>query len=263
MELISGKLHTLIQPGILDVKQKLREGWTRKEVKRTEIHVSDLLYCKRQKCFERIDDNTNPRPIDNKKLMYFFGGQSLHRGIAEILGDEFEYEKEIVWNGDGGIDIIGHPDAIWKQDHVIVEVKSTTSAGVLKKPFKNHVRQISAYIAMTGAPYGKLFYIILGQPDIKNPFQEYLISLTNEEREKILTDLENDALELQRGIDSKSPENVSHIAFDKSYKNKLGFNWLCAECVFYDRCLEMIAKDGEPAKPLVQISGHIFGTEYT
>ena len=99
------------------------------------------------------------------------------------------YEKEIVWTR-GGIDIIGHPDAIWKQDHVIVEVKSTTSVGVLKKPFKNHVHQISAYIAMTGAPYGKLFYIILGQPDVKNPFPEYLISLTNEEREKILTDLE-------------------------------------------------------------------------
>jgi len=108
--LILDTVQTLIQPGILDVKQKLREGWTKKEVKR--IHVSDLLYCKRQKCFERIDDN--PNPIDNKKLIYFFGGQSLHRGIAEILGDEFEYEKEIVWTR-GRMRIIAHPDGSKKR----------------------------------------------------------------------------------------------------------------------------------------------------
>jgi hypothetical protein len=162
------------------VKQKLLESWKKQEHKRQEIHVSDLLYCKRRPCFSRLSDKQEP--VDDKKLMYLLGGQLLHRQIADILGPDFEYEKEIIWDR-GGISITAHPDAIWKQDHVIVEIKTTTSAGVLRKPFKNHLRQISAYISMTGAPYGKLFYIILGQPNIKDPFPEYLITLTNEERE--------------------------------------------------------------------------------
>jgi hypothetical protein len=32
--------------------------------------------------------------------------------------DDFEYEKEIIWDR-GRISIMAHPDAIWKQDHVI------------------------------------------------------------------------------------------------------------------------------------------------
>jgi hypothetical protein len=69
-------------------------------------------------------------------------------------------------------------------------------------------------------------------------------------REKILSDLESDAAELQYGIDSRNPEVVSHIALDKSYYNKLNFNWLCAECPFYYKCIEMRARErGSDYKP--------------
>jgi hypothetical protein len=93
MELISGFVQTQIA---LDVKQKLLESWTKREIehKRQEIHVSDLLYCNRQKVFERLSDDPQP------------------------MNDDFEYEKEIIWDR-GRISIMAHPDAIWKQDHVI------------------------------------------------------------------------------------------------------------------------------------------------
>lgn len=140
------------------MKQALLKGWTRlqNEHKRTGIHVSDLVSgCFRRKVFERLDPD--PATFSEKSIMYMFGGELLHHRLVRILGDEdYIFEKEIVWTR-GGIDIIGHCDVVHKKTGAIIEFKSTTS---IKTPIPNHLKQLSAYVAMTGAPYGRLLYII-------------------------------------------------------------------------------------------------------
>lgn len=80
---------------MLNVKQKLLEGWTRRmAIKRQCIHISDLVLCKRRVCFERLDPN--PPVADEKKIKYFYSGEYKHRALQELLGEEFECEKEVI-----------------------------------------------------------------------------------------------------------------------------------------------------------------------
>jgi hypothetical protein len=69
---------------ILSIKQKLLDS----------IHISDLMLCRRKVCFSRLD---TPSPIaDQKKIKYYMSGEIKHHYLQEILGPEFECEKEIV-----------------------------------------------------------------------------------------------------------------------------------------------------------------------
>jgi hypothetical protein len=71
---------------------------------------------------------------------------------------------------------------------------------------------------------------------ISDYFPEYLVlwDYPNEPRD-ILTKLEADAAELQRGTDEKNPAFVGHIAKDSAYIN-FGRNWLCSSCPNESRC---------------------------
>jgi hypothetical protein len=170
-----------------------------------------------------------------KKIKYFMGGEWKHRALQELLGDEYDCEKEIIWEGKSGIKIVGHADAVHKQTGVVVEFKTTESTKVTQAPYIHHVNQTSAYMSILNAQYGKILYMVLGYPrasQIETYFPEYLITFdyANQKRE-ILDKLERDALELQAGIDAKDPSMVGHIARENMYL-RYGHNWMCADCPF-------------------------------
>jgi len=146
---------------ILSVKEKLLQGWQKRRIaenrKRSEqIHVSDLIYCPRRVCFERLDNNAPPIP-DEKKVKYLFGGKIKHLVLEELLEftGEFEIEKEIVWTGKSGITLVGHADLVHKETRAVIELKTNESTRVLKEgPYEHHLSQIKSYMSMTDAPYG-------------------------------------------------------------------------------------------------------------
>ena len=186
-----------------------------------------------------------------RKIKYYFGGELKHRLLQELLGDEFECEKEIVWTGKSGIKIIGHADAVYK-DGAVVEIKTTESTKVLKAPYEHHIKQLKNYMAILGAPYGKLFYMILGYPKVKDFFPEYSVFFDyRAEKEEILRELEEKAGELQKGIDLRDPSVVDHIAKDPVYM-RYGRNWMCADCPYEQKCTEMRSDAGEFAVQTVK-----------
>jgi len=138
-------------------------------------------------------------------VMYFrFAGEDRHKALQQLLGgEEFECEKEITWTGKSGITIIAHPDAIYKKDGALIELKSTESTRCRKSPYPHHEDQTKYYMAITGAPYVKLFYTVLGYR-LEKFFYEYLVvwSYPNEPKE-VLHKIERDAAELKHGIDMK------------------------------------------------------------
>ena len=92
MELISGAI-------VLNVKQKLREWWQRKNRERASsnsLHVSDLLGCRRKTAFTKLNHDPPPMPSD-RQIRFFHNGVSVHRELQDLLGEEFDCEKEIVW----------------------------------------------------------------------------------------------------------------------------------------------------------------------
>ena len=238
---------------ILNVKQKLLEGWSRRmSQKREGIHVSDLTSCRPKVCFERLD--TNAPVADEKKIKYFYAGEEKHRNLQALLGD-WECEKEIVWNGGStfAVPIVAHPDAVYRQEDgtiVVAEIKTTESTRVSKQattkgPYPHHIKQLKAYMAILGAQYGKLLYMILGYPNVKEYFPEYLVTFQYaDEKKEILQKLKVDAAELQHGIDSKNPALVGHIARDKTFIT-YGRNWLCNSCPYRNQCDTMRAEAGE------------------
>ena len=61
---------------------------------REGIHVSDLLYCPRKTCYNKID----PRPINNKQLNFFTSGKAIHGALQSLVKknpDRYEIEKEV------------------------------------------------------------------------------------------------------------------------------------------------------------------------
>jgi len=70
------------------------------------------------------------------------GGEWKQRALQELLGPEFSCEEEINWNG-----IKAHPDATWKPGGVptaVIEIKTTNSVAISKKPYLSHVNQLKA-----------------------------------------------------------------------------------------------------------------------
>jgi hypothetical protein len=113
---------------------------------RVGIHVSDLLGCKRASCLHPDED-----VIGERQIAFFYNGIERHRLIQELLGEDWQCEKEFVFK-DGGISIISHPDAVYNGSDsrdVTLEIKTTTRT--VKSPFSNHVAQIKSYIAILSA----------------------------------------------------------------------------------------------------------------
>jgi len=104
----------------------------------------------------------------------------------------------------------------------VIEVKTSESMNVTRQPYKNHTNQILYYMAITNAPYGKIFYILIGHPELDNCFYEYLVKFNHENhREEILKKLEGWAAELAYAIDSRNPALAEHAANDRNYIGRL------------------------------------------
>jgi len=130
---------------------------------------------------------------------------------------------------------------VHKESGAVVELKTTNSTKVMKEPYSSHLKQLKTYMSILkdiaveppeASDYGKLFYIFLRSDSSNNCFIEYLVTLDANERKQILENLEQGALELQRGINSKNLGEVSHIALDPNYYSRWTRQTGCAIDVF-------------------------------
>jgi CRISPR/Cas system-associated exonuclease Cas4 (RecB family) len=229
-----------IQPTeIINIQEKIIEAWYKQTLqKRSGIHVSDLIHCRRQSAFKVLDPEVSTPNLAGIKNMLV--GEAVHRQIQKMLGtDEYDHECSIAWTSKTGIIVKATPDIVHKKSGIIIEMKTTSSVKVLREPYDSHLTQLKIYMAITGAPVGKLFYILLGTTTGDNHFKEYLVTFKPGERQRILKRLEKGAEELHRGVTRKNPALVEHVADDPSYFNSLGYNWMCKSCKYQSSCLEM------------------------
>ncbi len=76
--------------------------------------------------------------------------------------------------------------------------------------------------------------MILGSRNVENYFPEYHFVLEQEEREKVLEQLDKDSLELSKAIEANDAGLSSHIARAPEFINK-NKNTLCKNCKFLQR----------------------------
>ena len=77
------------------------------------VHVSDLSYCFRKSVFSRTD--LNHTPSSQLTIRNLLVGEAVHRHIQNLLGDEFEREKEIIWTSPLGTKVIADVDLYHKE----------------------------------------------------------------------------------------------------------------------------------------------------
>ena len=68
--------------------------------------------------------------------------------------------------------------------NAVVEIKTTNSVGVSRKPYESHLRQLKLYLSILNLSYGKLFYMYLGT-NLANVFYEYTVTMKEEERKEV------------------------------------------------------------------------------
>jgi len=192
---------------------------------RPETHVSDITLCPRKVCFQKL----SPKALSNKDLNYFTSGKAIHAALQSLVlkyPDRYEIEYEVKYKDI----LIGHIDIYNKQSKIVIEAKSMRVAKC-EAPKPHHIAQIKAYMAITGSQYGILFYQLLLNYD-DDPFREFEVSITNEERKRILEQLEQDVYNLEYAIDMKDPSKARTLDLADD-----GFNWLCNSCSYINECL--------------------------
>lgn len=230
--------------------QRCKQEWSKV---RPDIHMSRLSLCLRAECFDAQAGKVN---VNERKIKYFLNGQFQHENLQSILGEDFETEKEIKFNG-----VVGHVDIYIKSLNIPIEVKTTESAIVCNNYKEHNAEQLRDYMAVLGSPYGIIFYIIMGQFNVSTFFPQYYIEMTDDERKKRLTSLIDRAANLQKGIILGRPENVWHSAYNENFfswrkiterepdgklvKVSRKINWLCDSCDHKKECYEMRVKSGE------------------
>lgn len=222
---------------IPNIKKALIEGWIRtKGQKRQELHISHLIHCLRKSCFEILDPH--PQKIDERTFRHFLLGASIHSQLQEILGEEFEIEKEVSYFCKNNLKIIGHIDAFHKPTKTVVEFKTSNAVTVkdVEGVYPYHLKQLQYYMALVGASRGILLYIIMGSSYLSDYFPEYHLTCSEEQRRFILRCIERDATELERGISSGQPNSVSHILDSPTYITKSKENWFCNSCLYKKFC---------------------------
>ena len=141
------------------VTRKIFSSWERNHPKRTGmVHVSDLSYCFRKSVFSRPD--LNPPPPNELTIRNLLVGEAVHRHIQNLLGDEFEHEKEIIWTGPSGTKVIAHVDLYHKETDTVIELKTTGTPAIMESPPFPHIRQLKTYMSLLNSPRGILIYLL-------------------------------------------------------------------------------------------------------
>ena len=195
---------------------------------RKGIHVSDLTLCPRESCFRKLD----PKPLSNRDIGMFTSGKAIHEALQSLLKkypERFDIEKEIKFNG-----IEGHIDLFDKTYHIPIEAKSAR-VKTMEKPKAHYITQLEAYMAITGAETGViLVQCLLNYND--DPFVEFEHTMTAQQRNQKLHELNEDATILKIGNAQKDPSLVRHIAYDAD------LNWKCRFCQYLKPCEAMRLK---------------------
>jgi len=163
--------------------------------------------------------------------------------IQNLLGDEFEREKEIIWTSPHGTKIVAHVDLYHKETGIAIEVKTTGSPAIMRSPSISHIRQLKTYMSFLESPRGILLYLLTSD----EYFQEYGLTWAYpNERQVILDKLDKDATELSKGFESGDPSQVRHI-YNKEYISRWTTqNWMCRNyCPYSEKCAIMRAKECE------------------
>ena len=164
---------------------------------RPGIHVSDITLCPRESCFRVLQ----PRELTNTDLNFFTSGRAIHEALQSLVRKypkRFEIEKEVKMG-----DIVGHIDLFDLDNYVPIEAKSAR-VKTMDKPKAHYIRQLEAYMALTGADKGIILVQCLLNYE-ENPFVEFEHTMTYDERHKVLEQLRMDAKILQIGIAQQDP----------------------------------------------------------
>src|ERR1041385_4684180 len=141
---------------------------------RDGVHVSDLIYCPRKTCFQKLE----PLPITNIQLNFFTSGKAIHGALQSLLKkypDRFEIEKEVWYN-----DLVAHIDIFDRETGVPIEAKSARIKNI-EKPKPHNLKQLEAYMAMTDSDKGIILYQCLMHFEDK-PFVEFEHTMTRAQR---------------------------------------------------------------------------------
>lgn len=117
------------------------------------IHVSEVATCLRKSYYNR-KAITKLTEVQTVSILF---GNGIHHQLQELLREKgWRVEYEVRWNLKR-FELVGHVDAYNPRENIVLEIKTTSRAP--DQPYKEHVRQINSYLAMTWAEKGYIVYI--------------------------------------------------------------------------------------------------------
>lgn len=195
-----------------------------------KIHISTLNLCVREKVFQHL----HPQPLRPIQLKWFSNGNAIHDKLQTLalMNPDYEREKEVIRG-----DIIAHIDMYDNKRKFPIEAKSLAQSA-LEVPKNFHIDQLKMYMALTDDDIGVLLYDpLLAYGD--EPFAEWTITMTKQEREDKLKEIDEKAKKYSQAMEKQDPALAPHIAYDTEY------NWHCDKCIYYNECMNMNAKARE------------------
>ena len=141
------------------IDAKVVYNWFRKIIEKSSrvvydsniIHISEVSGCLRKAYFER---KTLKPALDVKNVVATIGN-GIHWQLQELLRNEgWQSEVEVQYDLKK-FKLMGHIDLM--KEKTIIELKTTSKAP--ETPYKNHLRQVNAYLIMAKAKKAYLIYI--------------------------------------------------------------------------------------------------------
>lgn len=187
---------------------KLQKKYTNRV--RTNIHVSDLIYCLRQSFFNR----TNPKKLNEATLGYFLDGARRHDVLQELSGMEFE-KRVNKYGVYGSIDLF---------NGIPIEFKSTRQS---KGVSELYTKQLGYYCTLLGESKGII--VIQRLLAKKNPFEIYDVKYNEDD----IYSFTRKIIEGRRFFDY-ALKNDDVISLSKTEHE-----WMCINCIYKKECEEV------------------------
>ena len=220
----------LIIPEFLQSQFDFYKNQDEQRAKDGYIHISSLNLCIRENVFRMIDR----KPLRPIQLKWYSTGNAIHHKLQVLVAKnpQYQIEKPVIHKN-----IIAHIDIYDNNRKIPFEAKSLVS-GKQEVPKNFHVDQLKMYMALTDDDIGCVLYDpLLDYSD--DPFAEWTVRMTKEERVLKLEEMEQKAEIYARAIEFKNAEIAPHINYDPEY------NWHCEKCSYADECAAMRAKEPE------------------